>query len=76
MTIKATPLATLERVRKIAQRKLKYVYLGNVWEKPESNTYCPGCKEVLIERRGYHTKVVGLTGENCSNCGEKINIRV
>lgn len=76
MTIKATPLATLERVRKIAQKKLKHVYLGNVWEKPESNTYCPSCKEILIERRGYHTRMVGLAGESCKNCGEKINIKV
>jgi len=76
MTIKATPLATLERVRRIAQKKLKYVYLGNVWEKPESNTYCPNCKEILIERRGYSTKVVGLEKENCRNCGEKINIKI
>jgi len=76
MTIEATPLATLEKAKKIAQKKLKYVYLGNVWEKPESNTYCPICKEVLIERRGYYTKVVGLEGENCRKCGEKINIKI
>jgi pyruvate formate lyase activating enzyme len=76
MTIKATPLATLERVRRIAQKKLHYVYLGNVWEKPESNTYCPSCKEILIERRGYHTKVVGFEEGSCRNCGEKINIRI
>ena len=76
MTIKATPLAILERLRRIAQKKLKYVYLGNVWEKPESNTYCPSCKNIVIERRGYNTRVAGLAGENCANCGTKINIRI
>ena len=76
MTIGATPLAVLERLRRIAQKKLKYVYLGNVWEKPESNTHCPNCKEVLIERRGYNTRVVGLMGQSCRNCGERINIKI
>jgi len=76
MTIKATPLPTLERLKKIAQKKLKYVYLGNVWEKPESNTYCPNCKETLIERHGYHTRIVGLEKETCRKCGEKINIKI
>ena len=75
MTIKSTPFKTLEEARKIAIKKLNYVYLGNVWEEEESNTYCPNCKELLITRRGYNTKIVGMSDDTCKNCGEKINVK-
>jgi len=74
MEIPATPLAILEKARKIALKKLKYIYLGNVWEIEYNSTYCPNCQTVLIERRGYQTKILDLQGENCVKCGEKINI--
>lgn len=74
MEIPATPVSTLEKARKIALKKLKYVYLGNVWEVEYNSTCCPNCQSVLIERQGYKTKIVNLKDNTCGKCGEKINI--
>jgi pyruvate formate lyase activating enzyme len=72
--IPATPLPILERARKIAFRKLKYVYLGNVWEVEYNRTYCPDCGEILLERYGYRLKLGSLKAGACSKCGRKIRI--
>ena len=49
-----TPLATLERAKAIADAEgLHYVYIGNVPGHPAQNTYCPGCGQLLVERRGF-----------------------
>ncbi|MFH1540909.1 MAG: AmmeMemoRadiSam system radical SAM enzyme [Elusimicrobiota bacterium] len=72
MTIEATPLQTLEKARKIALKKLKHVYLGNVMELEYNRTYCPKCKEILIERIGYNIKSVGLKNGQCEKCGYRI----
>jgi pyruvate formate lyase activating enzyme len=49
-----TSLGALETARKIAiSEGLEYVYIGNVRSKEGENTYCPGCKSLLIERKGY-----------------------
>lgn len=74
-TIKPTPYPTLQKARRIALEKLKYVYLGNVMEELSSHTYCPQCKELLIERHGYQTRIKNLTREGfCGKCGAKINV--
>jgi len=69
-----TPVETLERLKEIAERKLNYVYLGNV--AGPTNTYCPECGALLIERHGYYTRVVDLKGDKCGKCGAKIPIIV
>ena len=72
-----TPLETLVRAYKIGKRAgLNYVYLGNIPDAPElqkyNNTYCPKCDNLLIERQGYDTKIVGLKGNKCAKCGATI----
>ena len=70
-----TPIETLEKAREIAiDEGLKFVYIGNVPLHPANNTYCPKCGNLLIERKGYNIKIVGLELENgsCKKCGEKI----
>lgn len=69
-----TPIDKLFRAYEIGRKKLKYVYLGNVWSEEESNTYCPDCNNLLIKRAGYATKIMGLSGKKCSKCGNEINI--
>ncbi|RKX94801.1 MAG: AmmeMemoRadiSam system radical SAM enzyme [Spirochaetes bacterium] len=69
-----TPVETLERLKEIAERKLNYVYLGNV--AGHTNTYCTECGALLIERHGYYTRIVDLKGDRCGNCGAKIPIIV
>jgi pyruvate formate lyase activating enzyme len=51
---------------------MKYVYIGNIASETGQNTYCPGCKKMLIERSGY-TVLLNLLKEGCCpDCGEKI----
>lgn len=70
-----TPLSTLKRAYGIFTKHLDYVYLGNVRSPEGSDTSCTSCGALLIERRGYVTKVVGLTEEGtCAECGAQNNI--
>lgn len=49
-----TPLETLRHAREIGMEEgLHYVYSGNNPGNPGENTYCPTCKNPLIERYGY-----------------------
>ena len=67
-----TPAETLVKARTIAlEEKLHYVYIGNVPES-DSNTYCPKCRNLLVERNGYIVKVKGMKGPRCAQCGTVI----
>ncbi|MCQ1537791.1 AmmeMemoRadiSam system radical SAM enzyme [Methanocalculus taiwanensis] len=69
----ATPLATLERIYSRAQELgLKYPYLGNIPGSPYEDTRCPSCGAELIRRRGFSADNVGLDGDRCGRCGERI----
>ena len=71
----ATPRATLEKIYTLAKELgLRFPYLGNVYNHPYENTYCPVCGATLIERRGYFCTIQALDGQQCKNCGEKIEI--
>jgi pyruvate formate lyase activating enzyme len=77
MTEAATPTETLEKARKIALGRLKYVYLGNIPGPEYGRTYCPGCGAVLVERAGFESEIQGLSGEgSCERCGTEANIRL
>jgi len=53
---------------------LDYIYMGNVYG--PSNTYCKNCGHELISRRGYFTRISGLTGDGlCENCHTKLDGR-
>jgi len=69
-----TSLDRLLRAKKIADRKLNYVYLGNVRIPDGSDTFCPECGARLISRSGYHIDILGLGGGNCVHCGHNLNI--
>lgn len=74
MELPPTPVETMEKAREIALKKLSYVYLGNVRGNDGSNTYCPECKSLLIDRWGYSAVIKGLDNKNCSQCGREINL--
>lgn len=74
MTIGPTTLAVLHKARQIAYKKLKYVYIGNVFEENQANTYCPYCQELLIARIGYQTTIKALEKGYCQKCGNKVNV--
>ncbi|MBN1338377.1 MAG: AmmeMemoRadiSam system radical SAM enzyme [Bacteroidales bacterium] len=73
MTHEMTPVATLRDFYHIARQSLHYVYIGNVIEKEGQNTYCPGCRRIVISRVGYITEVTGLDSDgNCIYCDHNI----
>ena len=53
-TTQATPINTLLTCHSIAKDAgLQFVYLGNIAHGDYDNTYCPSCKNLLIERYGF-----------------------
>lgn len=72
-----TSTATLERcIQEARKTGLRYVYIGNVYEHPDENTYCYNCRELLIERSGMRVKKIHLIKDRCPTCGLRINMRV
>lgn len=70
MDTAATPLETLQRAERIAREEgLIYVYLGNVGKRSE--TACPGCGRVIIERDIYGVRIQNLSRGACE-CGNAI----
>jgi len=71
-----TSVSTLLRAAEIGKAEgLNFVYAGNLpthvgnWE----NTYCPGCKSLLIERAGYRIRRNRVTADgNCPDCSRVI----
>ena len=72
-SINPTPVETLEKARQIAMEcGLKYVYIGNVAGHSAENTYCPKCKKIVIERRGYFVVENNIVNGKCAFCQEEI----
>jgi pyruvate formate lyase activating enzyme len=70
-----TPVATLEKIyAKAKELGLRFPYLGNVRHHLGENTYCPACGALLIERFGFSCRFADLEGQQCKNCGEKIEV--
>jgi pyruvate formate lyase activating enzyme len=68
-----TSATTLDMAREIAiSEGLNYVYIGNVTSKQGQNTYCPSCKELLIERSGYTILRNKLKNGCCPECSKEI----
>lgn len=75
MDLPATPPATLEKLRQVARRKLRYVYVGNL-RGDGSNTYCYNCGALLIRRIGMGVAESRLGHDGrCPDCGTAIDIR-
>lgn len=68
MNINATPYETLVKAYEIAKHKLKYVYLGNVYDVKHSSTYCPNCSTLLISREYFNAKKLEIQNNMCSKC--------
>jgi pyruvate formate lyase activating enzyme len=70
-----TPVMTIEKIHDMAAGKgVRYVYTGNVPSHRYNNTYCPECGNLLIERSGFSSGIVGLDGTACNKCGTKIPV--
>ncbi|MHC4566165.1 MAG: AmmeMemoRadiSam system radical SAM enzyme [Planctomycetota bacterium] len=69
-----TSLKTLETARRIAiSEGLDYVYIGNVASREGQNTYCPGCKKLLIERTGFRVLQNRIKEGGCPDCQREIH---
>jgi len=68
-----TPLKTVEDARAIAlEMGINYSYVGNVpIGHMGSNTYCTGCGELLIKRRGYSIIENKIKGNKCPSCSKE-----
>lgn len=63
-----TPFEILRDARNTAMNEgLRYVYIGNIRSEAE-NTYCPRCKNLLIERIGYFVRQNNITRGRCRFC--------
>ena len=68
-----TPKDTLLRAKQIAESEgLKYTYIGNLSSETGESTYCPGCGELLIERKRYSVLKNNLKEGKCSRCDKDI----
>lgn len=71
--IPATPLQTLQMAKKIGlDAGLYFVYLGNLQNNGYTNTNCPHCGHVLIERTIFGIIKNIIQDSHCLNCGMEI----
>jgi len=68
-----TPKKKLEMAFKVAKEKIKYVYIGNTFIEGTSDTLCPECGNLLVNRSGYFTRVAGIESGRCSNCNSPVD---
>jgi pyruvate formate lyase activating enzyme len=73
MNREATPANRLELAVQIGKSRLKYVYAGNISLRRGSDTLCPTCNAVLVERSGYSIKIMNLKESQCSRCNTRLN---
>jgi pyruvate formate lyase activating enzyme len=68
-----TPQAILEQARDIAMKEgMKYVYIGNVPGTTYENTYCPSCKKLVVERKGFTILENNIRNSACKFCNTRI----
>jgi len=69
-----TSAATLDMARQIALGEgLSYVYVGNVLSREGQNTYCAGCRKLLIERRGFAIVQNHVRDGRCPQCSRAVH---
>lgn len=69
-----TPVDILVKAHDIAVKAgIKYVYIGNVPGSDGQNTFCPECKKILVERRGYRILQNNILNGKCKYCQSKIS---
>jgi len=69
-----TPVDILLQARDLARAcGLHYVYIGNVRDvEGAETTYCPGCRNAVIERTGFYVRTTRLQDGRCASCGTPI----
>ncbi|MGH7752246.1 MAG: AmmeMemoRadiSam system radical SAM enzyme, partial [Gemmatimonadales bacterium] len=70
-----TPVETLLEAYDIGRAAgLRFVYPGNLPGRvgDRENTYCPGCGDLLIRRRGFLVTENRMRGPFCPGCGARV----
>ncbi len=63
----------LDRAREIAVGEgLRHVYIGNITRKDAENTFCHGCGNLLIGRRGYMILENRVSNGACPDCNTEV----
>jgi len=74
--VPSTPEATLRRAAAIGRAAgLRYVYVGNAPQLGLEDTRCVGCDALLVERRGYRSRVLLAADGRCPSCGRALEGR-
>lgn len=68
----ATSMEKLIVMKKYAEKFLNFVYVSNLPLTEHSNTICPRCKNIVIQRLGFVAVKIVLNGSLCRYCGKKI----
>ncbi|MEN8209311.1 MAG: AmmeMemoRadiSam system radical SAM enzyme [Candidatus Fermentibacteria bacterium] len=68
-----TRIDTLQKAREVFSNKLHHVYIGNV-ALEKSDTFCPSCGALCIERNRWRVSTDGMTDGKCASCGHSLNI--
>ncbi len=64
-----TPVATLHKAVEIGlEAGLRYVYSGNAPGDDHESTFCPGCHQPLIRRRGFTVQENRIANGTCPAC--------
>lgn len=72
LNLPPTSIKKMKELKSVAEKYLNYVYLGNV-SGIDSNTYCPQCKTVIVNREE-SIEIINLQDGKCTKCHRKINI--
>jgi len=76
LTTEATPISSINRLKRLAEKYLNYVYSGNIYAE-SNNTYCKQCNNLLITRHFYTVSISGLDAEDrCKACGNYFHKKI
>lgn len=76
-SVPRTPQSRMDMAFEIARKAgLEFVYLGNIRAGDRDDTFCPNCRELVIERDGFRVSKSNLRDGRCGKCGAGLNIVV
>ena len=71
----STDIDFIAKVWESASRILDYVFTGNIHSgDAKTDTLCPKCHTVIINRKGYATTIKNLDNGSCIKCGHELSI--
>jgi pyruvate formate lyase activating enzyme len=73
LDVPRTPAETCRRAREQAlSHGLRFVYTGNINDEGGQSTYCPSCRNVVVQRDWYELGAYRVKDGRCAACGATI----